>query len=188
LVASATAGIVFNGSGVPTAFQVDDIDVAMINGSADLSVDFNFGTINQADGLVQFAAAYNPTFIDTDGAGFGQFSGVTIGEDGLVTALFENGDIRPVFKIPVATFPNPGGLGANTGNVFTQTDFSGLFFLRTAGTGGAGKVQNSVLEASTVDIAKEFTQMITTQRAFSASAKILSTADEMLDDLVRIKR
>ena len=188
LVASATAGIVFNGQGVPTTFNVDDIDVAMINGSTDLSVDFNFGTINQADGLVQFAAAYNPTFIDTDGAGFGQFSGVTIGEDGLVTALFENGDIRPVFKIPVATFPNPGGLGANTGNVFTQTDFSGLFFLRTAGTGGAGKVQNSVLEASTVDIAKEFTQMITTQRAFSASAKILSTADEMLNDLVRIKR
>jgi flagellar hook protein FlgE len=188
LVASATAGIVFNGQGVPTTFNVDDIDIAMINGSTDLSVDFNFGTVNQADGLVQFAAAYNPTFIDTDGAGFGQFSGVTIGEDGLVTALFENGDIRPVFKIPVATFPNPGGLGANTGNVFTQTDFSGLFFLRTAGTGGAGKVQNSVLEASTVDIAKEFTQMITTQRAFSASAKILTTADEMLDDLVRIKR
>ena len=188
LQASSTAGIVFNGQGVPTAFNVDDIAVAMINGSTNLSVDFNFGTLNQADGLVQFAAAYNPTFIDTDGAGFGQFSGVTIGEDGLVTALFENGDIRPVFKIPVATFPNPGGLGANTGNVFTQTDFSGLFFLRTAGTGGAGKVQNSVLEASTVDIAKEFTQMITTQRAFSASAKILTTADEMLDDLVRIKR
>ena len=56
------------------------------------------------------------------------------------------------------------------------------------GTGGAGKVQNSVLESSTVDIAKEFTNMITTQRAFSASAKILSTADEMLDELVRVKR
>ena len=188
LDASATAGVTFNGQGIPTAFNVDDITVDMINGASDLAVDFNFGTLNQADGLVQFAAAYNPTFIDTDGAGFGQFSGVTIGEDGLVTALFENGDIRPVFKIPVATFPNPGGLGANTGNVFTQTDFSGLFFLRTAGTGGAGKVQSSVLEASTVDIAKEFTQMITTQRAFSASAKILSTADEMLDELVRIKR
>lgn len=188
LAPSATAGVTFDGSGIPSAFNVDDITVDMINGSADLSVDFNFGTIGQADGLVQFAAAYNPTFIDTDGAGFGQFSGVTIGEDGLVTALFENGDIRPVFKIPVATFPNPGGLGAETGNIFTQTDFSGLFFLRTAGTGGAGKVQSSVLEASTVDIAKEFTQMITTQRAFSASAKILSTADEMLDELVRIKR
>ena len=102
--------------------------------------------------------------------------------------MFENGDIRPVFKIPIATFPNPSGLGQNTGNIFTQTDFSGLFFLRTGGTGGAGKVQNSVLESATVDIAKEFTNMITTQRAFSASAKILSTADEMLDELVRVKR
>ncbi|MDP6175835.1 MAG: flagellar hook-basal body complex protein, partial [Rhodospirillales bacterium] len=86
------------------------------------------------------------------------------------------------------TFPNPNGLGSNTGNVYNQTDFSGLFFLRTAGTGGAGTIQNSVTESSTVDIAKEFTTMITTQRAYSASAKIISTADQMLDDLLRVKR
>ena len=68
------------------------------NGAADLAIDFNFGTVGQADGLVQFASAYNPTFIDTDGAAFGQFSGVTINTAGLVTALFENGDIRPIFR------------------------------------------------------------------------------------------
>jgi flagellar hook protein FlgE len=188
LDASSTAGVTFDGSGIPTVYQVDDISLDINNGSADLAVDFNFGTVGQADGLTQFAAAYNPTFIDTDGAAFGQFSGVTISEAGLVTALFENGDIRPIFKIPVATFPNPNGLGSNTGNVYNQTDFSGLFFMRTAGSGGAGSVQNSVLESSTVDIAKEFTTMITTQRAYSASAKIISTADEMLNELVRIKR
>jgi len=188
LAPSATAAVTFDGSGIPSAFNVDDITLDLNNGAADLAVDFNFGTVGQADGLVQFAAAYNPTFIDTDGAAFGQFSGVTISEAGLVTALFENGDIRPIFKIPVATFPNPNGLGSNTGNTYNQTDFSGLFFLRTAGTGGAGTIQNSVLESSTVDIAKEFTTMITTQRAYSASAKIISTADEMLDELVRIKR
>lgn len=188
LVPATTAGVTFDGSGIPTAFQVDAISLDINNGSADLAINFDFGTIGQADGLTQFAAAYNPTFIDTDGAAFGQFSGVTISEAGLVTALFENGDIRPIFKIPVATFPNPNGLGSNTGNVYNQTDFSGLFFMRTAGTGGAGAVQSSVLESSTVDIAKEFTTMITTQRAYSASAKIISTADEMLNELVRIKR
>ena len=185
---SATNGIVFDGSGIPTSFNVDDIALDVNNGAADLNIDFDFGSVGQANGITQFAAAYNPSFIDTDGAAFGQFSGVTISEAGLVTALFENGDIRPIFKIPVATFPNPNGLGSNTGNVYNQTDFSGLFFLRTAGTGGAGTVQNSVLESSTVDVAKEFTNMITTQRAYSASAKIISTADEMLDELVRIKR
>ena len=141
-----------------------------------------------ANGLTQFAAAYSPSFIDTDGAAFGQFSGVTISEGGVVTALFANGDVRPIFKIPIATFPNPNGLGANSGNVYNQTDMSGLMFMRGAGTGGAGKVQMSVLESSTVDIAKEFTTMITTQRAYSASAKIISTANEMLEELMRVKR
>lgn len=188
LLPTATNAVTFDGSGIPTGFNVDDISLDVNNGAADINIDFDFGTVGQANGLTQFAAAYNPSFIDTDGAAFGQFSGVTISEAGLVTALFENGDIRPIFKIPVATFPNPNGLGSNTGNVYNQTDFSGLFFLRTAGTGGAGTIQNSVLESSTVDVAKEFTNMITTQRAYSASAKIISTADEMLDELVRIKR
>ncbi len=105
-----------------------------------------------------------------------------------MTALFANGDVRPIYKIPIATFPNPNGLGANSGNVYNQTDMSGLMFMRGAGTGGAGKVQMSVLESSTVDIAKEFTTMITTQRAYSASAKIISTANEMLEELMRVKR
>ena len=187
LTPTATAGVTFDGSGIPTVFNVDDISIDLNNGAADLAIDFNFGTVGQADGLTQFAAPYNPTFIDTDGAAFGQFSGVTISEAGLVTALFENGDIRPIFTIPVATFPNPNGLGSNTGNVYNQTDFSGLFFLRTAATGGAGKVQNSAVEQSTVDIAKEFTSMSTTQRAYTAAAKVITTADEMLEELVRIR-
>ncbi len=187
-IPTATHAVTFDGSGLPTAFNVDDILIDVNNGAADLSVDFNFGTVGMANGLTQFAAAYSPTFIDTDGAAFGQYTGVTISESGVVTALFSNGDVRPIYKIPVATFPNPNGLGGKTGNVYSQTDFSGLLFMRTAGTGGAGKIQNSVLESSTVDIAREFTTMITTQRAYSASAKIISTANEMLEELMRVKR
>jgi flagellar hook protein FlgE len=188
LTPTATPAVSFDGNGLPTAFNVDDITIDTNNGSSDLAVDFDFGTAGMANGLTQFAAAYSPSFIDTDGAAFGQFSGVTISEGGVVTALFANGDVRPIFKIPIATFPNPNGLGANSGNVYNQTDMSGLMFMRGAGTGGAGKVQMSVLESSTVDIAKEFTTMITTQRAYSASAKIISTANEMLEELMRVKR
>ena len=185
---STTAAVVFDGSGIPTSFNVDSVTIDLNNGAADLDINLDLGTVGQADGIVQFAAAYNPTFIDTDGSAFGQFSGVTISTTGLVTALFENGDVRPIYKVPVATFANPDGLGINSGNVYNQTDFSGLFFLRTAGTGGAGTVQSSVLESSTVDIAKEFTNMITTQRAYSASSKIITTADSMLQDLISIIR
>ena len=188
LTPTATPAVSFDGNGLPTGFNVDDIKVDTNNGSSDLAVDFDFGTAGMANGLTQFAAAYSPSFIDTDGAAFGQFSGVTISEGGIITALFANGDVRPIFKIPIATFPNVNGLGANSGNVYNQTDMSGLMFMREAGTGGAGKVQMSVLESSTVDIAKEFTTMITTQRAYSASAKIISTANEMLEELMRVKR
>ena len=111
-----------------------------------------------------------------------------IDDEGYVSALFDNGRNIRIYQIPLATFPNPNGLEAQTGNVFIETSGSGQFFLRAPSTGGAGAIESGALEASTVDLATEFTTMIVTQRAYSASAKIITTADEMLDELVRIKR
>ena len=108
-------------------------------------------------------------------------------EDGLITALFDNGETRPVFKIPIATFVNVNELGSRTGNVFNSTQASGDPTLRSANSGPAGAITQSALEASTVDIGEEFTKMIVVQRAFSAATKIITTADEMLDELVRLR-
>ena len=113
---------------------------------------------------------------------------MTISTDGLVTALFDNGETRPVFKIPVATFTNVNALEARSGNVWNATEASGDPTLREADNGAAGQVVQAALEQSTVDIGEEFTKMIVVQRAFSASAKIISTADEMLEELLRTKR
>jgi flagellar hook protein FlgE len=90
--------------------------------------------------------------------------------------------------IPVATFVNPNGMNPLTGNVFQQTDSSGLPVVREAGSAGAGTVAQATLESSTVDLGEEFTTMITTQRAYSAAAKIITTSDDMLEELIRIKR
>ncbi len=119
---------------------------------------------------------------------FGNFAGVSIGQDGIVTALFDNGVARPVFMVPVATFTNPNGLSSISGNVWLSTDFSGNPVLREAGDAGAGSVNAAALESSTVDLGQEFTRMITTQRAYSSAAKVITTSDEMLDELLRIKR
>jgi flagellar hook protein FlgE len=105
-----------------------------------------------------------------------------------VTALFDNGVRRPVFQIPIATFINPNGLESLTGNAWIETDVSGAYTLRTAGQAGSGTVASASLEASTVDLGEEFTVMITTQRAYSAAAKIITTSDQMLEELVNIKR
>jgi flagellar hook protein FlgE len=146
------------------------------------------GTVNEADGVTQFASDFSINSIDQDGVRFGGFVGVNIDEKGIVTAVFDNGEQRPIYQIPLAVFDNPNGLEAVTGNAFRQTDRSGVLVLQQPDTGGTGEVASSALEASTVDLAEEFTKMITTQRAYSASARIITTADEMLEELIRIQR
>ena len=106
----------------------------------------------------------------------------------LVVALFDNGETLPIYKIPLVTFANFNGLTAKTGNVYVSSDSSGAPVLRIAKTGSAGAINAGSLENSTVDLGTEFTNMILAQRAYSATTRIIITADEMLDELVRIKR
>ena len=148
----------------------------------------DFGVIGETEGMTQFGDEFDPGTIDANGSRFGTFSGVSVGPDGLMTALFDNGDTRPIFRIPIATFVNPNGLEGRTGNVWNGSEASGNYTLRTAGNGAAGVITQASLEASTVDIGSEFTQMIVVQRAYSASTKIISTADQMLEELMRTKR
>ncbi|HTH17038.1 MAG TPA: flagellar hook-basal body complex protein, partial [Magnetospirillum sp.] len=189
---NTTPAITFNGDGTPSNFNVGFMDVDWANGSTDMSgadsVGLFMGNTGVFDGMTQLNSDYSLAYWNQDGAKFGNFSGVSIGSDGIVTALFDNGVTRPVFQIPVATFVNPNGMESLTGNVFIATDNSGEPTLREAGSAGAGSVNAASLEASTVDIGTEFTTMIVTQRAYSAAAKIITTADQMLDELVQIKR
>lgn len=194
----------FNGDGTPDKFFGTDERTASdprpqykinwangaenMDGSSAPALSVSLGNYNVADGLTQFGGAYQINFISQNGAAFGNFAGVSVGEDGVVTALFDNGVTRPVFMIPVATMVNPNGMESLSGNVWIETDFSGQPTVREAGSAGAGTTQQSSLEASTVDLGEEFTSMITTQRAYSAAAKIISTSDEMLEELLRVKR
>lgn len=198
---SAAAAIEFDAEGLPLSYGVASMAVRdFVNGSADLDfqpvgssvdatrVNLDFGTLGEANGMTQYGADFTPTFIQQNGARFGTFAGVTISPDGLMTALFDNGEIRPIFKLPLATFVNPNGLDARTGNAWNATEASGDPTLRSADSGPAGQIAQASLEASTVDIGEEFTDMIMVQRAYSAATKIISTADEMLEELVRVKR
>jgi flagellar hook protein FlgE len=103
-------------------------------------------------------------------------------------AVFDNGVTRKLAQIALATFPSPDNLSQTSGNAYNVSQGSGTFNLKVAGTGGAGKIGASQLESSTVDLSAEFTGLITTQRAYSASSKIITTADEMLSELISIKR
>ena len=152
------------------------------------SLAFNVGTVGLTDGITQFAGAFSVDFLDQDGVRFGSFTNVVIGEDGIVSAVFDNGEQQAIYQIPLARFANPNGMVPRNGNAYIQSDRSGLVLLLQPNTGGAGVVESQALESSTVDIAEEFTNMIVTQRAYSASARIITTADEMLEELIRVAR
>lgn len=200
------AGIEFAGNGTPAKFYGRDpseapspkftVELVWANGAENMesgnpnspAIETFFGNYNTPDGITQLSGDFQLNYLQQNGAKFGNFAGVSIGQDGIVTALFDNGVTRPVFMIPLASFTNPNGLQSLSGNVWIATDFSGNPTLREAGSAGAGLINSATLEASTVDLGTEFTRMITTQRAYSSAAKIITTADDMLSELLNIKR
>jgi flagellar hook protein FlgE len=174
--------------GVPA---IDDPTVITTNGTAAQDTDeiaLDFGTQNQFDGLTQFDSNFGVNEINQNGLTFGNFTGVNVNEEGTVTAVFDNGRRKDIYQLPIAMFSNFNGLEERSGNAYLQTRESGDFLLTQSGVGGAGNVAPSSVEASTVDLAEEFTRMITTQRAYSASTKVITTSDEMLQELTQAIR
>jgi flagellar hook protein FlgE len=192
----ATGTITFNGDGSLGSISTGLTGAKTLtwtNGASPSAIALDLGTagaqgIGQTDGLSQFDGGFNVSFVNQNGSEVGELNGISISEEGFVIAAFTNGETQKVFKIPIATFTDASKLGARNGNVFTQTEGSGQFNLREAGKGGSGLVAPSALESANVDLGKEFTDMIITQRAFSASSKVITTVDEMLDELIRIRR
>ncbi len=152
------------------------------------TVALNFTAGGGFSGLTGFAADSLLGTSQVNGTPFGSLSSVDVDDNGFVTALFTNGLTRQLYQIPVATFQNSDALTAEQGGVYRLSSEAGNFAMRAAGTAGAGQLQSRALEASTVDLAEEFSNLIITQRAYSASSKIITTADEMMDELIRLKR
>ncbi len=156
--------------------------------TAPTSVTLNVGTPGSADGLTQFAGFFDISSITENGQATGTLTGLSIGETGVVKALFSNGQQLDIYQIPLVTFKNPNGLDLRDGNAYSLSGRSGDPTPRTPLTGGAGSLNSSTLETSTTDLGTEFTNMIITQRAYSAATRAITTADEMLEDLLRIIR
>lgn len=162
-----------------TLVDLPNIDWANGSNLQDISFDVS--------GFSQFSGEYNVISSQQNGAELGLRTGVSIDEDGFVTAQFSNGQSSKIYKLAVATFANSNGLSEQTGNVFRESDSSGSFNLREAGKGSAGQIASGALEASNVDLADEFSKMIVTQRAYSANTKVISTADQMTQELLQLR-
>ena len=135
----------------------------------------------------QFAGNYTVLFADQNGAELGLRTGIDIDREGFVIAQFSNGASSRLYKLPLITFSNPNGLQEVSGTAYSETDESGEENLREAGSGGAGFIEPATLEISNVDLADEFAKLIISQRAYSANTKVITTVDQMTEELLRLR-
>ena len=150
-------------------------------GAAPISIRPDFSKITQYVGESSID-------IDQDGYPMGYLDGFTIDKSGRVVGVFSNGLTKNIAQVAVATFSNPSGLERVGETMFRVSSNSGTARINPAGVGGSGSITPGALEMSNVDLSQEFTDMIVTQRGFQANSRIITTSDEMLQELVMLKR
>jgi len=175
--------VVFNDDGTFDS-QTGSISIPLANGATtplDIAVDFSNLTQFDDDDSNIIARSQ-------DGFPMGVLETFTIGSDGIITGVFSNGMNQTLARVALALFGNPGGLLRSGGTAFQQSANSGEVRYCAPGESGIGSIVPGALEMANVDLAQEFTRMITTQRGFQANSRIISTSDEMLQELVNLKR
>ncbi|MFJ3490326.1 flagellar hook protein FlgE [Leifsonia aquatica] len=145
-------------------------------------VNVNLSTVTGYSGLSTVA------FKDQNGRAAGTLESFTLSKDGTIIGLFSNGDKQAVARIALATFVNPGGLEKAGGSTYRATVNSGAAQVGGPGEDGLGNIQGGSLEMSNVDLSQEFTNLIVAQRGFQANARIITTSDEVLQELTNLKR
>lgn len=179
--------------GTVTASSFSDGEPATLNfttnfGSGSQTIALNLGDYGATTGVTQYAGTtYSLLGLTQNGVPPGSFSGVTTQANGDVVVNYNNGQSRTVAQVPLVTFSDPNALQGQNGQTFTSTLTSGNPLTTSVGTAGAGNLVTGSEENSNVDIATEFSSLIVAQQAYSANAKVVTTADELLQVTINMK-
>ena len=138
--------------------------------------------------MTQFSSKFTPGTAVLNGNGPSQIKDVEIGKDGLVTAVYQDGGRRNIYQLALATVPSVDNLSPQNGNVYLPSNESGVVTIGFAQTGSFGYIQKGALEGSNVDIASELTDMIESQRIYTANSKVFQTGSDLMDVLINLKR
>jgi len=161
-----------------------------------MNVGLDIGTHNDGTGTwvnaalttTQYARSSSTVFQSANGYGAGDLNGVDVNVDGTMTGVYSNGQLIPLYRVALAKFQNVQGLHKEGSSLYRETRESGDAITGAPGSNGLGSISPNSLEQSNVDIANEFVKMITTQRGFQANSKIITVTDQMLADLINLKR
>ncbi|MBX3118798.1 MAG: flagellar hook protein FlgE [Fimbriimonadaceae bacterium] len=176
LVFNPTTGALASGS--PAVVTI----TPAAGGAPPFDVSMDFGGVTQLASETQVQAASQNGFPP------GSLQSFSIGQDGVITGLYTNGLARPLGQLGMAIFPNANGLERMGNNLWRNNDNSGVPVVGPPVSGGRGTISSGFLEQSNIDIGNEFTELIITQRGFQANTRVVTTVDEMLQDLINMKR
>jgi flagellar hook protein FlgE len=157
-------------------------------GGTPFNVQIDPGTINGFDGLAGYTNPSNAVITSQNGFQAGDLVNISVDNNGVISGYFSNGVTRNLAQIALSQFTNPGGLLRSGNNVYEESPNSGGAVIGFAGGSSRSSVSPGALESSNVDISQEFTDLIVTQRGFQANARVITTADEMLNELVNLRR
>ena len=192
--AAGTLGSISNATGSVTGSSYAANGAASLSFNADFgegpqAITLDLGTFGQSTGVTQFAGTqYTLNGLSQNGVPPGAFSSVSAQSSGNIVVNYDNGQSRVIARVPVTQFANPDALQRQNGEAFTGSTQSGAPLAQNAGTGGAGSLITKSTEGSNVDIATEFSQLIVAQNAYSANAKLVTTADTLLQTTIDMKR
>jgi flagellar hook protein FlgE len=167
----------------------------MLNPAAPSTVDFTPGVAGwpgpvtlDLKGIKQYGSANTVSATAQNGFAMGSLESFSLANDGTITGIYSNGLRQAIGQLAMASFNNPGGLEKAGNSSFRVGDNSGNAMVGQAGTGGRGVLNAGALEMSNVDLAEEFTGLIVAQRGFQANSRVITSSDEVLQDLVNLKR
>jgi len=184
--------VTFGQDGSVAAFTYTDNSSSLVvdpnNGSKLLKIDLDVGGPGNFQGLTQFSSPTTVSAVKQDGYTTGNLQDISIDESGFISGSFSNGTARKLAQIQVVDFTNPGGLQRVSDSVYAASSNSGDPVYGAPGTQSSSTIKPGALEMSNVDLAAQFTDMITTQRGYQANARIITVSDTMLEELVALKR
>jgi flagellar hook protein FlgE len=173
----------------PGQLQID------FNGAtADQLLTYNYGTSvtteggNGLDGTTQFGSQSAVVQLTQDGYAAGSLQAFSVDGNGVINGRFSNGQLRALAQVVLARFPDPLGLTRTGSNTFAQSGNSGQPVTGVPESAGLGKLKSNTLELSNVDLGESFIDMIAAQRGFQANSRVITTSDEILQELVNLKR
>jgi flagellar hook protein FlgE len=187
-VALTDSVLTFDGSGELVSPADRNINIA--GGSIPnmpTAIAIELGAASAPGRLTQYAGSMSAAITQQNGFPAGSLQAFNVGQDGTIIGNYSNGRTRPIGQVALAVFANPGGLERIAGT-WRGTPNSGLAQVGTPGAGGRGLMSSGTLEMSNVDLAEEFTRLIVAQRGFQGNARVITTADEILQEVVNLRR